>query len=364
MRIAFFGTSLVSAYQNGAATYFRGVLRALADQGHKIRFYEPINEERLTHRDILDPAWAQVVRFTADGEGVEAALDSATDADLIIKASGIGVFDDLLEAAIPHCTAEHALSVYWDLEPATTLARLDTEVHYPLRSQLPWYDLVLLRHGGEELMEAFQRVGARTCFPVYPALDPEFHFPVVPAAAPVASLAYLAHRRVERDPQVQRAFFDVAATLAGYQFILGGCGWEDVAMPSNVHYVGYVYTAEHNAYNSAASAVLNLTYAPTARWGYAPTSRLFEAAGAGACVISDTWAGLETFLEPEREILIAHDTAEVIDHLSALSPDRAAAIGRRAGERSRVEHTYERRAAELEALLEGFDRQWVSKTAL
>lgn len=364
MRISFFGASLVSAYRNGAATYLRGVLRALAGNGHTIRFYEPINEERLTHRDILDPAWAQVVRFTPDGEGVEAALDSAADADLIIKSSGVGVFDDLLEAAVPHCTTEQALSVYWDLEPATTLARLDTEVHYPLRSQLPWYDLVLLRYGGEEMIEAFQRIGARTCFPVYPALDPEIHFPVTMASAPIASLAYLAHRRLERDPQVQRAFFDVAATLSGYRFTLGGCGWEDVAMPSNVHYVGYVYTAEHNTFNGAASAVLNLTHGPTARWGYAPTGRLFEAAGAGACVITDAWTGIETFLEPEREILIAHDTAEVINHLSALSPERTAAIGRRAGERSRAEHTYERRAAELEALLEGFDRQWVSKTAL
>jgi spore maturation protein CgeB len=364
MRIAFFGASLVSAFHNGAATYFRGILRALADHGHTIRFYEPINEERLTHRDILDPDWAQLVRFTPDGEGVEAALDSAADADLIIKSSGVGVFDDLLDAAVPHCTAEHALSVYWDLEPATTLARLDSEVHHPLRSQLPSYDLVLLRYGGEDALEAFQRVGARTCFPVYPALDAEFHFPVVPPSAPMPGFAYLAHRRMERDAQVQRAFFDVAASLPGYRFMLGGCGWEDVAMPANVHYVGYVYTAEHNAYNCTANAVLNLTYTPTARLGYAPTARLFEAAGAGACVISDAWAGIETFLEPEREILIAHDTAEVINHLSALSPDRAAAIGRRAGERSRVEHTYERRAAELEALLEGFDRHWVSKTAL
>lgn len=364
MRIAFFGASLVSAYKNSAATYARGMLHALARHGHAIRFYEPIDEERLNHRDIIDPDWAQIVRYAPDGEGVEAALDHASDADVIVKASGVGVFDDVLEAAVPHCTTAPALSIYWDMEPAETLARLDTDLNRSLRAQLPWYDLVLTRYGSEEVAETFQRFGARMCFPVHNALDPEVHYLVAPEPGYRASLVYLAHRRPEHDAHVQRGFLDVAASLPAHRFILGGCGWDDVAMPSNVHYVGYVYTAEHNTYHCSATAVLNLTHRATARLGYAPAARLFEAAGAATCVITDAWAGIETFFEPEREILIAHDTAEVMDQLERLSPDRAAAIGRRALERARVEHTYERRAAELEALLEGFDRQWVNKTAL
>ena len=45
MKIAFYGSSLLSSYWNGAATYYRGLLRALAALGHDITFYEP---------DILD----------------------------------------------------------------------------------------------------------------------------------------------------------------------------------------------------------------------------------------------------------------------------------------------------------------------
>ena len=41
MRFAFFGSSLVSAYWNGAATYYRGLLRALAARGHEVAFFEP-----------------------------------------------------------------------------------------------------------------------------------------------------------------------------------------------------------------------------------------------------------------------------------------------------------------------------------
>src|SRR4029079_6115483 len=39
--IAFFGSSLVSAYWNGAATYYRGIIHALAERGDEITFYEP-----------------------------------------------------------------------------------------------------------------------------------------------------------------------------------------------------------------------------------------------------------------------------------------------------------------------------------
>src|SRR5512133_1545933 len=61
MRIAFFGSSLVSSYWNGAATYYRGLLRALSRRGHDITFYEPDAFDRQSHRDLADPPWARVV---------------------------------------------------------------------------------------------------------------------------------------------------------------------------------------------------------------------------------------------------------------------------------------------------------------
>lgn len=364
MTFAFFGASLVSGYTNGAVTYVRGVLRALAERGHVVRFYEPIDDERLARRDILDPSWAEIVRFTADGAGVEAALDDAHDADVIVKSSGIGVFDDLLEGAVPQCTRTDALAVYWDLDPAATLARIESDANYPLRAQLPWYDLVLTRIGDDEMVEAFERIGVQTCFPVYNALDADVHHPEAASPQPRATLLYMGHRHADRDVQVQQAFFDVAVRMPTHRFLLAGCGWESVSMPSNVDYLGYVYTAEHNLYHCSTLAALNLTDAGSAALGYAPTARLFEAAGAATCVISDAWSGIDAFFDPGREVLIAHETAEIVEQLCGLGADRAGAIGRRARWRSRIEHTYARRAAELEALLEGLDRQWASKTAL
>src|SRR3954469_19901906 len=99
MRIAFFASSLVSAYWNGAATYYRGIVRALAQRGHRVTFYEPDAYDRQQHRDMADPAWAKVVVYSPTEDEVRRQVASARGADLVIKASGVGVFDDLLEAA-------------------------------------------------------------------------------------------------------------------------------------------------------------------------------------------------------------------------------------------------------------------------
>jgi spore maturation protein CgeB len=61
--IAFFGSSLVSAYWNGAATYYRGIVRALAERGHRVTFFEPDAYDRQQHRDMPDPPWATVVVY-------------------------------------------------------------------------------------------------------------------------------------------------------------------------------------------------------------------------------------------------------------------------------------------------------------
>src|SRR5215203_7498512 len=114
MNIAFFGSSLVSAYWNGAATYYRGIIRGLHGLGHEVTFYEPDAYDRQKHRDIPDPEWARVVVYPVDGEsGVLQALEQARGADMIVKTSGVGAFDQLLEAAV--LDLKSAITVFWDV---------------------------------------------------------------------------------------------------------------------------------------------------------------------------------------------------------------------------------------------------------
>ena len=137
------------------------------------------------------------------------------------------------------------------------------------------------------------------------------------------------------------------------RFLIGGNGWADVARPANVEAIGHVFTHQHNVLNSSALAVLNVNRDSMAAFGWSPPTRFFEAAGAGACLITDAWEGIADFLEPDHEILVAASGAEVAAHLESLSPERARAIGTAALRRIAASHTYARRAALVEGVLCG-----------
>ena len=150
MNIAFFGSSIVSAYWNGAATYYRGIVRALSDRGHQVVFYEPDAYERQQHRDIPDPDWVRVVVYSGQGdEGVLRAIDEARSADLIVKASGVGVFDELLEEAVVSLKRPSNLVAFWDVDAPATLDRVQNDLTDAFRSLIPRYDLVLTYGGGD-----------------------------------------------------------------------------------------------------------------------------------------------------------------------------------------------------------------------
>lgn len=354
MDIAFFGSSLVSAYWNGAATYYRGIVRSLHERGHRVTFYEPDAYGRQEHRDIPDPDWAEVVVYRADCEAdVVPVVENARRADLAVKASGVGVFDAFLESAVLDLKSEKTLVAFWDVDAPATLDRLGQNPDDPFHGCISRYDLILTYGGGDPVVRAYRRFGARECVPIYNALDPTTHFPVPPDPRFDADLSFLGNRLPDREARVDRFFLEAAARLPQRRFLLGGSGWQDKVMPHSVYYIGHVYTRDHNAFNRTPRAVLNVSRESMARYGYSPATRVFEAAGAGACLITDAWEGIELFLEPGREVLVAHDGSEVAGFVRTLTARSARRIGEAARRRILSAHTYAHRAEQLDLLLNG-----------
>jgi spore maturation protein CgeB len=353
VRISIFGSSLVSAYWNGAATYYRGIVRALAAHGHRITFYEPDAFERQKHRDIDDPPWAKVVVYAPTAEAAQAALDTASGDDVIIKASGVGVFDELLEEAVVSLKKDSNLIGFWDVDAPATLDRIRTRADDPFRPLIPQFDLILTYGGGIPVTSAYEEAGARFCVPIYNGLDPSTHHPVQPVMDFAGALGLLANRLPDRETRVEEFFLKPASMLPRMRFLLGGAGWRDKTMPRNIRYFDHVYTCDHNAFNSTPRAVLNVSRDSMARYGFSPATRVFESAGAAACLITDAWEGIDTFFEPDTEILVARDGAEVAAHLASLTPARSEAIGRAAHRRALAHHTYAHRAEQLETILAG-----------
>jgi spore maturation protein CgeB len=351
LEIAFYGSSLLSTYWNGAATYYRGLLKALAERGHRVTFYEPDIFERQKHRDMDPPDWARVVVYEGTEDAARQALQQGRSADVLVKASGVGAFDDLLAEGVIAARGPEALAVYWDVDAPATLDKLAADRADILHRLLPRFDMVLTYGGGDPVVRRYRGFGARGCVPIYNALDPSTHRPGAPDPRFACDLVFLGNRLPDRESRVEEFFLRAAALAPDKQFLLAGNGWADKPVPPNVRVLGHVGSGEHNALNASALAVMNISREGMARNGWSPATRLFEAAGAGACNITDFWAGIPDFLEPDWEVLVADDGAEVARILRELTPERARTIGERARRRILSEHTYERRAAQVEDLL-------------
>ena len=350
MRIFVFASSLTSSYWNGAATYYRGIYKHLRELGHEIIFAEPDIYNRQQNRDIGDFSYARVIVYQTPRD-LPRLLAQARDADLVIKHSGVGADDDVLDRDVLQCRSPHADVAFWDVDAPATLARVENDPGDRFRALIPQYDFIFTYGGGQPLVERYLDAGARNCHPVYNGLDPETHYPVTPDPALACDLAFVGHRLPDRERRVEDFFLRAAHLAPDMRFLLGGEGWGDKSLPSNVCWIGHVATQDHNRVNCSARMVLNINRESMADVGFSPPTRVFEAAGAGACVITDDWPGIETFFTPGREILLARSAEGVVELLRGTSAVRAQEIGAAMRARALAEHTYALRAQQVDGIL-------------
>jgi spore maturation protein CgeB len=350
MRIFVFGSSITSSYWNGAATYYRGIYRQLSSLGHQVTFAEPDAYGRQQKRDVGDFSYVHSIVYKTQ-EDISRLLAEACYCDLVIKHSGVGVFDELLEAAVLECHSNKTRVAFWDVDAPATLARVEQNAQDPFRALIPKYDFIFTYGGGEPVISHYRRLGAAGCWPIYNGLDPETHHPVSPDKSLKCDLVFVGNRLPDREQRVEQFFLRAAELAPELQFALGGEGWGNKAMPSNVRWIGHVGTGDHNRVNCSARMVLNINRDSMAGVGFSPPTRVFEAAGAGVCLITDQWTGVETFFEPGREILVADGPEQVVGYLRNISEREAREIGGNMRERALEEHTYALRARQFDSIV-------------
>lgn len=357
MNVLAFGSSLLSSYWNGAATYYRGVYKYLHALGYSITYAEPDAFHRQQNRDYDTVPYARSVVYQP-GEWEAVLRELAPAADLLVKHSGVGVDDTALEAALPDYRAPGALACIWDVDAPATLARTKADPADPFREALPRYDGALLYGGGPETVARYKALGARVCEEIYNGLDPDTHHPVAPDPRYAADLVFLGNRLPDREKRVEDLFLCAAERAPEFRFLLGGEGWGGKPMPPNVRWLGHVPTGEHNAVNCSARMVLNINRESMAQTGFSPPTRVFEVAGSGACLLCDAWPGVETFFEPEQEILVVRNADEIVAALRTHSAASAKKIGEGLRSRALAEHTYAQRAAKADMVLR---QLWAAK---
>lgn len=349
MNIFVFGSSILSSYWNGAATYYRGCYKYLSRMGHHITFAEPDAYGRQQRRDEGDFSYVNSIVYQPGGGFME-MLDRAASADIVIKHSGIGVEDEAIERRILELQQESVV-VFWDVDAAATLARMNADRADALRSLVPKYDAVFTYGGGPWCREQYLALGARAYFSIYNGLDPETHFPVPSDPELACDVAFLGNRLPDREARVEELFLHAAELSPQGRFLLGGEGWGDKPMPANVRYIGHVPTADHNRVNCSAGMVMNINRASMAQAGFSPPTRVFEAAGAGTCLLCDDWPGIDECFDPGKEILVVRSAQDVADAIATCDEDERRRIGARFHNRALRDHSYEQRAIQADAAL-------------
>ena len=346
MKIFVFGSSIVSSYWNGAATYYRGVYKYLARLGHEITFAEPDAYGRQEHRDAEDVSYVGSLVYRPNAD-VEKMLERARHADVVIKHSGMGADDELLEGRVLECSP-HSVVCFWDVDAPATIARMHGDADDPMRRAISQYDAVFTYGGGPKIRNAYLELGARTYYSIYNGLDVDTHHPVPAEAELRCDVAFVGNRLPDRERRVEYLFLKAAELAPDKQFLLGGEGWGDKPMPGNVRWIGHVPTHKHNAINCSAAMVMNINRSSMAAYGYAPPTRVFEVAGAGACMLCDEWPGIEEFFEPGKEILVIDSAEEVVAAMALHDEASRKQIGEAFQARALRDHTYAQRAADAE----------------
>ncbi|HUS14715.1 MAG TPA: glycosyltransferase [Chloroflexia bacterium] len=357
MKLTFFGSSLVSAYWNGAATYYRGICKALHALGHDITFVEQDIYERQAHRDLAtDPAYAtvQVLDVAGGLTALDAALDAARAADWVFVCSGIGANDDYIqEKALALRQGGRPRIAFWDVDAPFNLTEAHAHPDSGFAGRIPAWDRIFTYGGGPRVVDEYTALGAQDVSPIYNAVDPEEYYPVPLDPDYACDLLLMANRMPDREARIWDLFIGAATRVPDARFALGGSGWDGAPFPPNVETLGHVPTGDHARRNGSARMVMNVNRAAMADYGYSPPTRIFEAAGNAACLITDDWPGIPAFLEPGHEILVARDASDIAAYLHDISWDAARAIGQAAHARVLRDHTYAQRAREVDALLRG-----------
>jgi spore maturation protein CgeB len=341
-RLSIHGGGLLSPARSAAATHVRGMARALAARGWAVTLHQAEPEDR--HPPQIDPPENCRLRpYARSLAALDLSASEAARDDVVILCSGTEYESDRLRAALLRHAPPQALRLFWDLDPATTLPGPTPQAES--------FDHILLRGSDPAWRKAWLGQGARSVLLLPDAIDPAQHHPVAPRDRFSGDLAFLGNRRKDRDDRVAALFARPAQLLPQQRFLLGGWGWQDRPFPRNVHRLGHVPPSDHNALHSTVRLVLAIARDGTTPCGPSPALRLLEAAAAGACVITDARDRLASLLTPATEMLVARDSADLVELVAEVSRDDARGIGQAALARVLTDHSFTARAKALTALL-------------
>lgn len=325
---------------------YRGLVGALAQLGHRTVFLELEPPGVRKQRDMLRTPYCDVWTYPDTDSLLTEYSPAIQAADIILMGSGV---KDAHRIANWIAEEANGIKAYYDTDLARTIASLENDNNDAecLSCQtVPVFDLYLSTTGGASLERLAKEYDCRCARPLYESIDPYFYYRT--DAYKQYDLGFIGNFKPERDSQLEELLLQPAIHTPNRNFVLAGDQFpEDFNWPANLTYLEHLPETNHVDFYNRQHCNLVLARSDRRLLGYTPSKRLLAAAACGVPILTDKWAGLETFFEPQREVFVVENCHDVLDILYAVNEQDRLKLGAYARERVLAEHTTIHRTQQL-----------------
>jgi len=200
--------------------------------------------------------------------------------------------------------------------------------------------------------DAIKALGANDVHVVYYGADPDVFSPIDVPAQDIDVMFY-GHTREYREQWVEAMLADASRRLPEARFAVRGKQLGDLGRTEMLPYLSFSKLREY-----ACRSKINLCITRAAHAGVfaSSSSRPFELASMGCCIVANPYLGIETWFEPGKEVFVVDSADEAVDryrYLLTHDSERKAA-GSAARTRVLKEHTFQHRARQLVGIVESY----------
>lgn len=203
--------------------------------------------------------------------------------------------------------------------------------------------------GGEDML---RQLGVKNAHTVWYGADPAVFSPITVPAQDIDLLFY-GHGREYRAEWIDNMITVPSRRLPQARFAVRGANLGDLG---KAHPLPYLSFSKLREYICRSKINLCITRGAHASVYASSSSRPFELAAMGACIVANPYAGIEEWFEPGKELIVARSPEEAVEtYKDLLAHDgKRRAIGKAARERVLKQHTFRHRAHELTDILKQY----------
>lgn len=206
-------------------------------------------------------------------------------------------------------------------------------------------------------------MGAKNVNTLYYAVDPELFAPAKTEKS--IDISFFGYGSETREEWMEKLITIPSRMMPEVSFVVAGGGFRiDLG---NAKMIGDLSYSQWRTFCCRSKISLNITRTPHASVYASSTSRPFELAAYGCCIVSNPYSGIEEWFDVGREILTVHSADEAIQTYQRLLSDKAEReeIGAKARERVLRDHTFKCRASgfisAIDKVKEGSGRKFYPK---